>query len=151
MQTEQPMRIAITIWNDRISPVFDVTANAVIFECEGQVLLSRSAVALTDGSAIAKVAQLVEAGADVLVCGAISRDAHVGATNAGLRVYAFIAGDAVEVLQALLVGRLEGADYAMPGCGRRAGCHGGGPKGRGRRCQVGSGLFPRLEQEERKV
>jgi len=145
------MRTAITIWNNRVSPVFDVTAGAMVFDSEDQRVLSSQTMLLTDSTAIGKIARLVESRVDVLVCGAISSEARSAAVGAGIRVYAFISGEVMEVLQALLSGKLNGVDYAMPGCGHRVGCHGSKPERRGRRCQAGLGISPGIKPEERKV
>jgi len=81
------MKTAITIWNDRVSPVFDVTGKARLYESEGERICSEQQLLLPDACATEKIACLVEAGTDVLICGAISRDAHSTATNAGIRVF----------------------------------------------------------------
>jgi predicted Fe-Mo cluster-binding NifX family protein len=122
----------------------------MIFDSEDQRVLSSQTMLLTDSTAIGKIARLVESRVDVLVCGAISSEARGAAIGAGIRVYAFISGEVPEVLQALLNGRLHAADFAMPGCGHRVGCHGSKPE---RREEDVSrfGDFPRIKPEERKV
>lgn len=110
------MRIVITFWNNRVSPVFDVSGEAMLFNSEGVWVNSAQHLVFPDLCARDKVAYLIEARTNQLVCGAISREAHVAATDAGIKVYPFIAGDVREVLQACLVGRLETAEFSMPGC-----------------------------------
>jgi len=126
------MKTAITIWNDRVSPVFDVTGKARLYESEGERICSEQQLLLPDACATEKIACLVEAGTDVLICGAISRDAHSTATNAGIRVFPFIAGDVQEILQACLASRLVEGGFAMPGCACRMACYGRRKHGRGR-------------------
>ena len=116
------MKTAITIWNNRVSPVFDVTGKALLYVSEGERVCSEKQLLLPNGCAAEKVASLLEAGTEVLICGAISRDALSTATHAGIRVYPFIAGDVREVLQACLAGRLIEGDFAMAGCACRMAC-----------------------------
>ena len=59
----------------------------------------------------------------MLICGAISRPASVAAKSCGIEVHSFIAGTVREVIEAWLAGRLEERVFAMPGCGRKHGCH----------------------------
>lgn len=151
MQTEQIMRTAITIWNNRVSPVFDVTASAMIFDSEGMDVRSSENLQLSEDNAIVKIARLVESQVDVLVCGAISRDARTAAVGAGIKVYAFIAGDVTEVLQALLNGRLNGVDYAMPGCGCRNQCHGKPGKAANRRRHSSPSFFCEMGRNNKEV
>lgn len=118
------MKTAITIWNARVSPVFDVAGKAMLYHSEGEIICSEQQLLLADAGATGKVACLVKAGTDVLICGAISRDTLLTATDVGIRVYSFIAGDVLEILQACLDGRLVDGGFAMPGCDGRMVCSG---------------------------
>ena len=109
------MKIAITCWKDRVSPVFDVTGQVELFNSKGVLFFPEQLLVFPDLCAAEKIARLVETRTNVLICGAISRDAHVTAINAGIKVYPFISGDVQEILQAYLMGRLGDAAFAMPG------------------------------------
>lgn len=135
------MRIVITFWNNRVSPVFDVSGEAMLFNSEGVWVNSALHLVFPDICALDKVAYLTEARTNLLICGAISRDAHVAATNAGIKVYPFIAGDVRDVLQACLEGRLEEAVFAMPGCACRMARSERCTQGRGRKGITGSTFF----------
>ena len=137
----ETMKTAITIWNDnRVSPVFDVTGKVLLYESKGERIYSERFLLLPDSSASDKVARLVDAGANVLICGAISKDAHSAATNAGIKVYPFISGDIREIIQACLTGRLIGGGFDMPGCALGMACPGRSKHGR-RREQVKAFAF----------
>ena len=116
------MKTAITIWNDRVAPVFDVSGKVLLYESDGERLCSERMLLLPDACALVKVTYLVEARTSVLICGAISKDALLTATNAGIKVYPFIAGDVREIIQACLAGRFVECDFSMPGCGFRRTC-----------------------------
>ncbi|MDD2582991.1 MAG: hypothetical protein PHR66_13460 [Desulfuromonadaceae bacterium] len=145
------MRIAITFWNGRVSPVFDVTGQAMLFDAAGINIASEQMLMLPHALTIEKLACLREALTDVLVCGAISCDAHSVATNAGIRVYPFIAGEVREVLQACLAGRLEEGAFAMPGCSCNRVCQGGRNQGRRRGRVTGSAFFCKQEPDKKEV
>jgi len=145
------MKTAITIWNNRVSPVFDVTGKALLYDAEGEKICSKQQLLLPDCCAAEKVACLVDAGTDVLICGAISRDALSTASNAGIRVYPFIAGEVREVLQACLAGRLEEGAFAMPGCSCNRVCPGGHNQGRRRGRVTGSAFFCKQEPDKKEV
>ena len=116
------MITAVTIWRNRVSPVFDVTGKALLYDSKGEKICSKQQLLLPDASPAEKVACLVAAGTNVLICGAISKDAHSSATNAGIRVYPFIAGEVWEIIQACLSGQLGEGGFAMPGCASRMAC-----------------------------
>ena len=145
------MRIAITIWNNRVSPVFDVTGQAMLFEAEDGRISSEKLLQLPQVPPVEKLACLREAHTDVLICGAISLEAHSAAISAGMRVYTFISGDVREILTACLTGRLEEAVFAMPGCACRMSCSGKRNQGRGRRRVTGPALFCRQETRKQEV
>ena len=84
------MITVVTIWNDRIAPVFDVAGQALLVVSENGTALSKDNLMLPGGSAMAKIACLAEARADVLICGAISRPARFAANAYGIEVYGFI-------------------------------------------------------------
>ena len=110
------MRLAIPVWQGRISPVFDVA---------GQLLL----VELTDGREIAREERLVEGdtpderarklaelGIGTLICAGISQPLEAMLGGCGIRVIARICGGVKEVLAAFMAGRLGEERFAMPGC-----------------------------------
>jgi predicted Fe-Mo cluster-binding NifX family protein len=121
------MRIAIPVWQGRISPVFDVA---------GQLLL----VELADGREVAREEQLVdeiisdertrklaEIGVETLICAGISQSLEANLADRGIQVIARICGNVEEVLAAFVSGRLGEERFAMPGCcGQRQRRHRGG-------------------------
>ncbi len=113
------MKIAAAVWNGRISPVFDVAGRVLVLEVEGGQRRGHQEEPLPESPA-SKTERLAELHVDTLVCGAISRPLAGMLAMRGIRVIAFIAGDADEVIRAYLGGELQGPMFAMPGCcGRR--------------------------------
>jgi len=145
------MKTAITTWNNRVSPVFDVTGKALLYVSEGERICSEQQLLLPDCCVAEKVACLVDAGTDVLICGAISRDAHSTATNAGIKVYPFISGDVQEILHACLSGKLVEGGFAMPGCACKLACSERRKHGRGRWQIIGAAFFRKQEPSKKEV
>lgn len=138
------MRIALTVWNGRIAPVFDVAGTIRLVERVGSSAEQDRLISIPIGSGmISRVATLVEHKIDVLVCGAVSRPVRRMLADSGIKVHSFVAGDADEVLEALMTGSLEEKPFNMPGCGMGRGgrgCgRGAGNRGQGRNRGFGPG------------
>ena len=130
------MKVAVSTWNGRISPVFDASRQMVVLEVDGGKIVGRHEEPL-DEDLGRKVEQLVGAGIQVLVCGAISQPLAWMLVTRGLRVLPFIAGGVDEVTRAYLAGELDRPRFAMPGCCGRRMRFGGGRGGHG--CRRGPG------------
>ena len=126
------MKIAIPYWQGRVSPVFDVAANVLVVEVDGSTERGRQDVPFHVEAPQARAARLAEMGADVLICGAISRPLEMAVTALGIDVVPQTCGDVECVLSAYIGGELDQASFLMPGCcGRRRRSR--GRHGRGRR------------------
>jgi len=122
------MKIAIPVWNERVSPVFDVAEKILIADVEGGIEKARSRYQLESTSPVARATEIGNLGIDVLICGAISRPLEAMITANGVGVIAQVCGNVDEILKAYTSGRLlTSRRYLMPGCWRR------GYKWRGRR------------------
>lgn len=126
------MKTALITWNERIAPVFDTAAEAVIIDFAQGAIISQEVLCLPVDNPLDKVNFLVGAGVSVIICGAISNIFRSQALANGLLVYAFIAGDIEAVIEAWLDNRLDWDAYALPGCGRRQRRGRGRGHGRGR-------------------
>lgn len=126
------MRIAVPVWRDRISPVFDVAGSLLLVDLREGTPALRSDAILQEEDPDSRTARLGELGVDVLICGAISRPLESMLAAAGIKVIARVCGGVDDVLDAYRSGRLGDRAFAMPGCcGRRRGF------GHGRRCGKG--------------
>jgi predicted Fe-Mo cluster-binding NifX family protein len=123
------MKVAITIWGNRISPVFDSAQTLLIVEVEGDEIVDRR-IERIDGTLFSRVLELLESlEIDVLICGALSMGTAALLEAVRMEVIPFITGDAEEILSHYVDGG-DLADFTMPGCPRRRCC-------RGRRCSPG--------------
>jgi len=123
------MKIAIPIYNDSVSNVFDFASKLLLVDVESDKETNRSKVALNSPLLPQRVGQLKSLEVDVLVCGAISRVLANMVTVSGIQVLPYVTGSTEDVLQAYLTGQLAKPEFSMPGCWS------GGRKGFGRRQQ----------------
>lgn len=113
------MKIAVSIWNQRIAPVFDVAREILLVdEVAGQWIDEKMEV-LPGELPIQKVLRLVELEADTLICGAISRPLLAMIAGYGIQVFPYVVGQAAEVIQASCRSGLDNDTFRMPGCRRR--------------------------------
>ncbi len=131
------MKSGITIWNNRIAPVFDVAGTILVINANDPTAAAETRA--LPQSPFAKIEALAQSGIEVLVCGAISRPLLRSACAAGLKVIPFTAGNVDEVIQSLHRGDIEAVAGTMPGCGcqqRGRQNHGAaGQPGRGPGCR----------------
>ena len=128
------MKIAIPVWHDRVSPVFDVAGRLLLIDIEGEAELGRSEAAMEEQEPAARTRAMVELGVELLICGAVSIPLETMLARSGIRVLPQICGDVEEVLAAYRSGTLDRSRFAMPGCcgKRRRRCQGQRFRRRGR-------------------
>ena len=110
------MRVAVTVWEDRISPVFDASRRLWIAEMEnGQI--TRQSNLIFDPEHPADLANtLDQLEVPVLIGGAISQVPANTITAGGITLISFITGDVNRVLRAYAKGQSLAPDFVMPGC-----------------------------------
>ena len=115
------MRIALSIWNDRISPVFDNSSRLLLIDLENGREIGRTEEPVGRAMIPDRAARLKELGINVLLCGAISRPLAYLLVASGVSIIPFLTGEIEEVLDAYLKGKLTDPHFLMPGCrgGRR--------------------------------
>ncbi len=126
------MKIAIPIWQGRISPVMDVAARMLVAEYDGTGEVSRVEESLGDDFIPRRARHLADLGVNVLICGGISRPLLTLITAQGITVIPGITGKIEQVLEAYRYNRLHIPKYMMPGSGR---CRRGQGRGYGQGCQ----------------
>lgn len=110
------MKIAIPYWHGRISPVFDVAGNVSLVEITDGCEKNRRDISLEAETLGSRIDTLVNAGAEVLVCGAISKPLEMGLTARGVKVIPQTCGDVELVLAAYIKCGLNPNAFLMPGC-----------------------------------
>ncbi len=130
------MKLALPVWQGRISPVFDVAGQLLLVELADGCEVARRAQALHENVADQRALELAELGIEALICAGISQPLETMLSDRGIRVIARICGGVEEVLAAYLAGRLGEPRFAMPGCCGRQRLRGAaGGQGRRARCR----------------
>jgi predicted Fe-Mo cluster-binding NifX family protein len=109
------MKLAIPIWNDRVSSAFDFAHRLLLVDIERGHEIGRSEIPFPAKSDPEKVNGLKSSSVKVLICGAISRSLASQVRASGIKVLPYVVGQVDEVLKAYLAGRLIHPKYILPG------------------------------------
>ena len=112
------MRIAIPIWEDKVSPVFDTALKLLVVEVRNQKEESRFVYHIDENDLSQKCHRIRKLDLDTLICGAVSHAFLEMLLASGLDVIQEISGLAEEVLKAYLEGDIFQPRFLMPGCKR---------------------------------
>ena len=93
------MRIAIPHWRGRVSPMFDESRRLLLVDITNGREVSRVEEILVFGNPMLRVKQVKKAGADILVCGAISLALKHNLQAAGIAVMGFTCGPLTRLLK----------------------------------------------------
>jgi predicted Fe-Mo cluster-binding NifX family protein len=110
------MRIAIPIWDDKVSPVLDTASRLLIVEIEDRNEASRFEIYLDEQDLSRRCLRIRGMEVDILICGAISRHFARMLMASGVSVIHDISGHPEDVLKAYLRGNLLHSEFLMPGC-----------------------------------
>ncbi len=110
------MRLAISIWNQHISPVFDCAANVLLVDGDRTHELNRQLVRFTELLPAHRVEQLAQFDIEILICGAVTRSLEKLLIASGISVLARRCGNVEEVLRAFFEGKLNDHRFCLPGC-----------------------------------
>jgi predicted Fe-Mo cluster-binding NifX family protein len=109
------MRIAIPVWEDKISPVLDAASKLLIVENEAQAESSRFEAHLFEQDMSQRCSFIRGLDLDVLICGAVSRQLSEMLKASGIKIISGISGPAEDVLKAYLKEGLLHSGFFMPG------------------------------------
>jgi len=124
------MKLAIPIWEGRVSSVFDFAHEVVLVEFIGDRESGRYQ-AILSGQGPARILSLRRLGVDTLICGAISRPLASWASVYGVRLFPYVTGAVEDVIEAFKNGQMGSERFVLPGswqgigmgfrhrCGRR--------------------------------
>ena len=115
-KTGDTMKVAVTVWEDRISPVFDASRHLLIAEIENTRVTRRSFVLFNPERPSHLVKTLTELEVPVLICGAVSQVPANMIVAGGITMIPFIAGEVDRVLDVYAKGRSLAPAFVMPGC-----------------------------------
>lgn len=102
------MQVALTVWQDRISPLFDATSRLLIARIKGGRVVERRLEDFGGVSILFRAARLDDLGIRVLICGGITEFSEQLIQARGIKVLSFKSGKIDTVLERYL------ADYVEP-------------------------------------
>jgi predicted Fe-Mo cluster-binding NifX family protein len=123
------MKIAIPIWEDKVSPVFDTALRLLVVEIKDKKEASRFMYYIGDEDLTRRCQHIRTLNVDILICGAVSYAFLQMLQSSGLEVIKHISGQVEEVLKAYLKGNIYNTRFLMPGCKRYRSRHGKGIDG----------------------
>jgi len=109
------MKVAMPIWEGRISPVLDSARRLLLIEVEGNEEVDRYEVLFEGASLVSRADHVCGLGVDVLICGGVSRSLGGLLEDMGVTVVPWISGKPDRVLSAYLSHDFSQARFAMPG------------------------------------
>ena len=108
-------KIALSIWENRISPVMDSAGQLLIVAYEDKQELSRQLILIPDIDLVRKVNFFKTQEIELLICGAISRQLLQILSVSGIKVIPFIRGSIKKVLRAYTNDCLGEDSFFLPG------------------------------------
>jgi predicted Fe-Mo cluster-binding NifX family protein len=105
------MRIAVTRWGERISPLFETAARLAIVAIDPAGAHMRFEAGMDGMDTGERIRLLRGLAIDLLICGAVARDTRARLAAAGIAVAGDVCGNWETALTAFLDGRLDGDHY----------------------------------------
>lgn len=112
------MKIAIPVWEDKVSPVLDTALKLLVVEAKDRREMSRFVYHIDENDLSYKCHRIKKLDLDILICGAVSHGFLQMLLASGLDVIQEISGPVEDVLKAYLQGNIFQPRYSMPGCKR---------------------------------
>jgi len=109
------MRLALPVWENRISPVLDTATRFLIVEISERGEHSRSEILLDESDISRKCRKIGSLGVNGVICGAVTRRFSELLAELGVRIVPGVSGQPDEILDACLEGRLVHSKFLMPG------------------------------------
>ncbi len=124
------VNIAVTVWGQRVSPVFDAARTLLVAEIDNGVLGGTSLLAFDPAHPGELVRMLRARQVQVIICGAVSAEPAALLEAAGFDLIPFVTGPVPRVLEVFARGQVFDRELCMPGCGAAICCGGRIRRGR---------------------
>ena len=126
------MKVAIPIWDGRVSPVMDTACRLLIAEIVDSQEVSRTIIDIPHVGIPHRAGFVSGLGIDLLICGAISHEFEQMLIASGVKISPWYCGKVDEIIAAHSNGTLQRDNFLLPGRAsrrrrggrgqRRAGC-----------------------------
>lgn len=113
------MITALTVWENRISPVFDSSHTLLVAQIENNEIINRHLEPFNPNLPSQLADRLNAIGVEILICGAISQLPAYIIEVIGIELIPFITGNTDEVLENLTKNQPIVPEFLMPGCRSR--------------------------------
>lgn len=110
------MKVALTIWENRVSPVADSATQLLLVEITNKGVLERHYEPFQQESLFYRARKLADLDTKIFICGAISDFFRSLIEGYGIQIIPFIRGKVDDVLQAYLAQSLSNPRFVMVGC-----------------------------------
>lgn len=110
------MVVAVTIWGNRISPVFDSSSTLLIVEIEKNRIIKRSRENFSPDFMNHLEKRLKELNVSTIICGAITDAPAQILEEGGFLLVPFISGFADDVIDNIMNEKPITPQFLMPGC-----------------------------------
>ncbi|MBF0202857.1 MAG: NifB/NifX family molybdenum-iron cluster-binding protein [Desulfamplus sp.] len=101
------MKIAIPIFNERVSPRFDNAQDFIVLTVEKRIEIERQELPVKKWTLIKKIMTLIEREVDTVICGGIDRSSMQQLSSYGINVYSWVTGNVEDALSCFLKGELD--------------------------------------------
>ena len=116
MLTSASVKVVLPIDGNRISPVLDAARTFVLVTAGSDGSLTPKEVLVADGDPVTQAKRIIELGASVVICGAVSWPLEAMLMSAGMRVIPNTCGSLEEVAKAYFAGAFTEQAFLLPGC-----------------------------------
>jgi len=113
------LKIAITVWGNRISPVFDAASTLFIAHIENRTIIKKSYTSFNPTVPSDLVKLLKKMQVSVLICGAISTKPADLIVENDIKLISFVTGNALKLLDNFARKQTIEKTFMMPGCSKQ--------------------------------
>ena len=112
------MKVAVPIWDGRISPVLDTAEKLKVFNIVEGKIVSQHEIHI-GGMPIQERARVITDNAMIMICGALSNHMASILSLSGLILYPWVMGNVDRLVEIIADGNTPGPEFSMPGCRRK--------------------------------
>ncbi|MCK5695484.1 MAG: dinitrogenase iron-molybdenum cofactor biosynthesis domain-containing protein [Desulfobacula sp.] len=113
------MKIAITVWGNRISPVFDAASTLFVAHIENRMIIKKSYISFNPTLPFDLIKLLKKMQVSVLICGAISTKPADLIVENDIKLISFVTGNALRLLNNFARKQTIEKTFMMPGCSKQ--------------------------------
>ncbi len=113
------MKIAITVWGNRISPVFDAASTLFVADIENRSILKKNYTSFNPTRPSDLVKLLKKMQVSILMCGAISTKPADLIVENDIKLISFVTGNALKLLDNFARKQTIEKTFMMPGCSKQ--------------------------------